>query len=123
MTDYFERKLDDKNRLTVPAELRSEFEGGSVIITPGFGDYLHLYTQATWDNEMEPALGGHILDERVADLNEQFRMGKSSAAMDAKQGRITIEPHLLAHARIVKDVTAVRIKTEQGSYWRLRAKA
>ena len=24
-TDYFERKLDDKRRLTIPAELRAEF--------------------------------------------------------------------------------------------------
>ena len=28
--DYFERKLDDKRRLTIPAELRAEFAGGVV---------------------------------------------------------------------------------------------
>ncbi|QQR53211.1 MraZ N-terminal domain containing protein [bacterium] len=43
--DYFERKLDDKNRLTIPAELRHEFEAGNVIITRGFANYLHLYTE------------------------------------------------------------------------------
>lgn len=116
--DYCERKLDDKNRLTIPAELRHEFEGGQVVITRGFGHYLHLYTQKTWDQEMEAALQGDILDERTADLNVKFRSGKSVGKMDSKQGRITIEQHLLDYAGIDKDVVAVRA----GKYWRLTAK-
>ena len=35
--DYFTRKLDDKNRLTIPVELREEFRSG-VVITKGFGE-------------------------------------------------------------------------------------
>jgi DNA-binding transcriptional regulator/RsmH inhibitor MraZ len=42
--DYFERKLDDKHRLSIPAELRGEFKSG-VVVTRGFGAYLHLYSQ------------------------------------------------------------------------------
>jgi MraZ protein len=117
--DFFERKLDDKNRLTIPAELRHEFEGGPVIVTRGFGTYLHLYTENVWNEEMEPALKGDILDERTADLNVQFRMGKSTSGMDAKQGRITLEQHLLDYAGIAKEVVAVRA----GKYWRLTAKS
>jgi len=117
--DFFERKLDDKNRLTIPSELRHEFEGGQVIITRGFANYLHLYTEKVWNEEMEPALKGDILDERTADLNVQFRMGKSTSTMDAKQGRITIEQHLLDYAGISKEVVAVRA----GKYWRLTAKS
>jgi MraZ protein len=114
--DYFERKLDDKRRLTVPAELRAEFAGG-VVITRGFGQYLHIYPQLVWDHEVEPALGGSILDEQVADLNVRFRMGKVNAQLDEKQGRITIEQHLLDYAGISKGVTAVRA----GKYWRVIA--
>ncbi len=117
--DYFERKLDDKNRLTVPAELRHEFAGGHVIVTQGFKHYLHLYTDKVWNEEMETALKGDILDERIADLNVQFRTGKTQAAMDAKQGRITLEQHLLDFAGITRSVVAVRA----GKYWRLSAKA
>ncbi|HSX02089.1 MAG TPA: hypothetical protein VLI05_02110 [Candidatus Saccharimonadia bacterium] len=116
--DYFERKLDDKNRLTLPAELRHEFEGGQVIVTRGFKQYLHLYTEKTWNQAMEPALAGDILDERVADLNVQLRTGKTAAAMDAKQGRVTLEQHLLDYAGISREVVAVRA----GQYWRLTAK-
>jgi division/cell wall cluster transcriptional repressor MraZ len=116
--DFFERKLDDKNRLTIPAELRHEFESGKVIITRGFAHYLHLYTEKTWNEVMEPALKGNILDERTADLNVQFRMGKAISQLDAKQGRIVLEQHLLDYAGIDHDVVAVRA----GSYWRLMAK-
>ena len=83
--DYFERKLDDKRRLTMPAELRAEFASG-VVLTRGFGKYLHLYPKQVWDKEVETALSGNILDERVADLNVKFRRGKTAATLDQKQG-------------------------------------
>lgn len=114
--DYFERKLDDKHRLTIPAEIRSEFKSG-VVVTRGFGKYLHLYSKEVWDKKVEPELKGHILDERVADLNVQFRAGKISSTLDEKQGRLTLELHLIEYAGIKKGVVAVRA----GSYWRLTA--
>jgi len=117
MGDYFERKLDDKRRLTIPTELRHEFASG-VVITQGFKNYLHLYPKSVWDETVEPALQGNILDEATADLNVQFRMGKSDSEIDAKQGRFTIEQHLLDYAGIDRDVVAVRA----GRYWRLMAR-
>ena len=114
-TDYFERRLDDKRRLTIPTELREEFSSG-IVLTRGFGNYLHLYPKIIWEREMEPALGGgSILDERTADLNVQFRRGKTEAALDQKQGRVPFEQHLLDFAGIDRDIIAVRV----GSYWRL----
>ena len=112
--DYFERKLDDKRRLTIPAELRDEFNSGAVV-TKGFKKYLHLYPKSVWDEQVEPNLQGNILDERTADLNVQFRTGKSEGAIDDKQGRVTLEQHLLDYAGIKRDLVAVRA----GKYWRL----
>jgi len=89
--DYFERKLDDKRRLTIPTELRNEFASG-VVVTRGFRNYLHLYPKQVWDREVEPKLAGSILDEAIADLNVRFRRGKTEAALDQKQGRLSIEP-------------------------------
>ena len=116
--DYFERRLDDKRRLTIPAELRNEFANG-VVITRGFQNYLHLYPKTVWDEEVEPKLKGNILDEQTADLNVQFRMGRVEAVMDLKQGRISLEQHHLDYALITKDVVAVRA----GKYWRILAKS
>lgn len=114
--DYFERKLDDKHRLTIPTELRAEFVSG-VILTRGFQNYLHLYPKDVWDSLMEPELQGNILDERTADLNVKFRAGKTEAGLDEKQGRIVLEQHLLDYANITRDVIAIRA----GRYWRLQA--
>jgi len=116
--DYFERRLDDKRRLTIPSELREEFLSG-VVLTRGFGHYLHLYPKSIWEQEVEPALNAstNILDEKIADVNVQFRRGKTEAELDQKQGRITIEQHLLDFSNITRDVVAVRA----GSYWRLLA--
>jgi MraZ protein len=117
MGDYFERKLDDKRRLTLPAELRAEFTSG-VVVTRGFKNYLHLYPKSVWDEQVEPQLQGNILDERTADLNVQFRMGKVESVIDQKQGRVTLEQHLLDFAGIDRDIVAVRA----GKYWRLMRK-
>ncbi len=115
--DYFERKLDDKRRLTIPTELRDELAEG-VVITRGFGQYLHLYPKKVWDEMVEPKLDGDILDERIADLNVQFRTGKSELELDGKQGRVTFEAHHLAYAGIDRDIVAVSV----GRYWRIIAK-
>ena len=112
--DYFERKLDDKNRLTVPAELREEFESG-LVITRGFKNYLHIYPKQVWDEQVEPALAGDILSEEVADKNVKFRQGKVELVLDQKQGRVKLEKHHLDYAGIEREVVAVRA----GNYWRL----
>ena len=112
--DYFERKLDDKRRLTIPPELRDHFASGAVV-TRGFGKYLHLYPLDVWNNLVEPRLAGDILDERIADLNVQFRMGKVEMQPDGKQGRITLEQHLLDYAGLDRDIVAIGV----GQYWRL----
>ena len=112
--DYFARKLDDKRRLTLPPEIRHKFASGAVV-TRGFGAYLHLYPKDVWDNLVEPRLDGDILDERIADLNVQFRRGKTDMLPDDKQGRITLEQHLLDYASIKKDVEVISV----GRYWRI----
>ncbi len=116
MSDYFQRKLDDKKRLTIPTDVRLEFASG-VVVTRGFGNYLHLYPKDVWDQTVEPALRGDILDEVIADKNVKLRMGKIESSLDLKQGRFTLEKHLLEYAHINKEIVAVRA----GQYWRLVA--
>lgn len=66
---------------------------------------------------METALNASdsILDEKTADINVQFRRGKTEVELDQKQGRIVIEQHLLDYANIDREIVAVRA----GKYWRL----
>lgn len=112
--DFFERKLDDKRRLTIPSELREEFESG-IVITRGFGEYLHFYPKDVWDRDVEAALSGDILDEAIADKNVKFRIGKTEGRLDGKQGRVALEKSQLEYAGIDRDIVAVRV----GRYWRV----
>ncbi len=124
---YFKRKLDDKNRLTIPAELRSQFASG-VVITPGFEKYLHLYPRNLWESEVRKALAGDwleagsrpaIINQELADLADQLLEGMVEATLDAKQGRVTIESDLLGYAGISSggEVAATLMP---GGYWRLK---
>ncbi len=115
--DYFERRLDSKRRLSIPVEIRSEFDDGYVI-TRGFNKYLHLYSKKIWNEIVEPNLEGSILDEKIADLNVKLRIGKSQGSIDSKQGRLCIEQHLLDYASIDREIVAVRA----GKYWRILPK-
>jgi DNA-binding transcriptional regulator/RsmH inhibitor MraZ len=45
-------------------------------------------------------------------------MGKAESELDQKQGRVSIEQHLLDFAGMNRDISAVRA----GKYWRLLAK-
>lgn len=126
---YFKRKLDDKNRLTIPTELRSQFEDGKVVLTHGFGDYLHLYSASVWQSQMETAFGGEwrerealpvVLDEQLADIADRLLEGMVETVLDAKQGRITIDPELLAAAGLDRRPEVVATQMP-GGYWRLKA--
>ena len=118
----FERKLDDKNRLTIPVEVRDEFSKGYVVLTKGYDNTLALYSQEYWEDVIEPALEGDFRDVESFRLNRQIQSGQSITQMDAKQGRITIEQRFLKHAGIKKTINAFRVKTAGGrSYWALEA--
>lgn len=115
--DYFEAKLDDKKRLTVPTDLQGEF-GGAAVITFGFGSYLHLYSAKAWYEEVEPAIYAGALDEATADKAAQLNKGKTDQELDRKQGRLLLKKHLLEWAGINKEVCCTRV----GFYWRIEAK-
>jgi transcriptional regulator MraZ len=118
----FERKLDEKNRLTIPVEIRPEFEGGYLVLTKGYDQTLALYSQKYYEEVIEPALEGDFRDVESFRLNRQIQSGQSITHMDGKQGRITIEQRFLDYAGITKNVNAFRVKTAGGrTYWALEA--
>ncbi|MDR1300096.1 MAG: hypothetical protein LBK50_00080 [Candidatus Nomurabacteria bacterium] len=109
-TDYFEKKIDDKRRLTIPSDLQQEFASG-VVVTQGLTEpCLHLYSRDVWDEEVAPRLvSDDIFDEEVAERNVKLRMGKLDAVLDDKQGRVTLSQSLLNFAGITREVKAVRV--------------
>jgi MraZ protein len=118
----FERKLDDKKRLTIPVEVRGEFKGGYIVLTKGYDNTLALYSQKYWEEVIEPALEGEFRDVESFRLNRQLQTSQSIMHMDAKQGRVTIEQRFLDYAGITKALNAFRVKTVGNrSYWAIEA--
>lgn len=127
MINSFDRKLDDKNRLILPVELRTEFPSGEAILTKGYDSTLALYSKEYWEAVVEPALEGDFTDEASFVLNRRLNSDQLSVQVDAKRGRITIDQRFLDASNITGNINAFRIRTKpdkngnKWSYWGIQA--
>ena len=100
--------IDDKNRLTLPAKFRRAFENGCVV-TRGLDGCLWAWTPTGWDNYRESILANlHPLSKEGRQLQRHFFSGASETAPD-KQGRVSIPPALLGHAKLGRDVVVAGV--------------
>ena len=94
-----EHSLDDKNRLTLPAKLRSAFVEG-VILTAGLDGCLYAYPRAEWEvlaeriRSLDPLAEGSRVMRRIffgaaaqGELDRQGRMVIPSTLLGARQAR------------------------------------
>ncbi len=105
----FEHAIDDKNRLTLPARFRDAFGPGSVV-TRGMDGCLSVFTAEGWDEFVRVRLGD--LDPFSAEARqlERFLFAGAADAEPDKQGRITLPPALLEHAKLGRDVAVVGVR-------------
>ena len=103
-----EHTIDDKNRLTLPARFRQAFADG-IVVTRGMDGCLYAYTRADWDRLVERRLGGlDPLSREGRKLHRFFFAGATEAELD-KQGRVTLPPALLDHAKLGRDVVVAGV--------------
>jgi transcriptional regulator MraZ len=103
-----EHTIDDKNRLTLPARFRQAFAEG-VIVSRGLDGCLYAYPRADWQSAIEARLTElDPLNKETRRLRRYFYAGASEDAPD-KQGRITIPPPLIEHARLERDVVVAGV--------------
>ena len=86
----FEHSIDERGRLAIPARYRSAFVGGGVL-REGPEGCLEVYTQDTFDEEVQRRLGSengnrHLNGRRV---RRSFLHGAYAAELD-KQGRVLV---------------------------------
>jgi transcriptional regulator MraZ len=104
----YEHTIDDKNRLTLPAKFRRAFEDGCVI-TRGIEECLHAYTPAGWENLVHSTLATfHPLSKQGRRMQRHFFSAATDAVPD-KQGRVSIPPALLEHAKLGRDVVVAGV--------------
>ena len=104
----YEHTIDDKNRLTLPAKFRQAFENG-IVVTRGLDGCLYAWTPAAWENYRDTTLSAlHPLSQEGRRMHRHFFSGASETAPD-KQGRVSIPPSLLQHAKLGRDVVVAGV--------------
>lgn len=104
----YEHTIDDKNRLTLPAKFRRAFEDG-IVVTRGLDGCLYAWTPVAWENYRDTTLSAlHPLSQEGRRMHRHFFSGASETAPD-KQGRVSIPPALLAHAKLGRDVVVAGV--------------
>jgi MraZ protein len=104
----YEHTIDDKNRLTLPAKFRRAFENG-IVVTRGLDGCLYAWTPVAWENYRDTTLSAlHPLSQEGRRMHRHFFSGASETAPD-KQGRVSIPPALLEHAKLGRDVVVAGV--------------
>jgi MraZ protein len=104
----YEHTIDDKNRLTLPAKFRREFEDG-IVVTRGLEDCLYAYTLDGWRNLVESTLSTfNPLSKEGRQMHRHFFSGAAEAVPD-RQGRVSIPPALLVHGKLGRDVVVAGV--------------
>jgi MraZ protein len=104
----YEHTIDDKNRLTLPAKFRTAFEDG-IVVTRGLDGCLYAWTPVAWENYRDTTLSAlHPLSQEGRRMHRHFFSGASETAPD-KQGRVSIPPALLEHAKLGRDVVVAGV--------------
>ena len=99
----YEHTLDDKNRLTLPAKFRRDFEDGCVV-SRGLDGCLSAWTREGWANYEKSTLSTlNLLSREGRQLHRYFFSGATETAPD-RQGRVVIPPALLSHAKLEREV-------------------
>jgi len=94
----FERSVDSKGRIAIPAKFRERLTGG-MVITKGIDPCLWLYPDDKWEELAAEVSALPITDAKAREFRRQLFGGASDAVPD-KQGRIPLPPYLRAYADI-----------------------
>jgi MraZ protein len=102
-----EHSLDDKNRLTLPARLRGEFEDG-VFVTRGLDGCLFAYPREAWEQLVDRIRSLDPLQQGSRVMQRHFFAGATQGELD-KQGRLVLPASLIEHAGLGREVTVAGV--------------
>jgi MraZ protein len=102
-----EHSLDDKNRLTLPAKLRAEFEDG-VFVTRGLDGCLFAYPRVAWERMVERIRSLDPLAPGSRVMQRHFFAGAAQGELD-RQGRLVLPAALIEHAGLNREVTVAGV--------------
>ena len=100
--------LDDKYRITLPAQFRKEMDVTTVVVTKGGEKCIWLSTEAKWDKEygnyVTELTDAFSLKDRM--LRRKYLAPKQDVSIDSA-GRILLPESLRKHAMIEKECVVI----------------
>jgi MraZ protein len=103
---HFEYALDAKNRLNVPAKIRAAFSGG-VVLAQGLEPCVTIWVPDEFEHWTQSFLANlNPLSPERRKLTRYFAGTSFDAELDSA-GRVTLNPALIDHAGIDREVTIV----------------
>lgn len=102
-------RLDEKNRLVLPAKWRLELAEG-VVITRGQRKCVYVFPAAEFARRSEALRTASLTDRRVQDYGRVFYGSAVDQAPD-KQGRIAVPTGLQTYAGLEKECVVVGADT------------
>ena len=104
---HFDQTLDAKNRLNVPAKLRSAFADGAVLMKSHNAPCIAIFTPHGFDSFSESFLSKlNPLKSEYQTITRFLNGSSFDADLDAG-GRVTLNSQLLKHAGIEKEVVLI----------------
>ncbi len=100
-TGETERSIDEKSRISLPAEAREGFSSGVVYASPGPNDTIWLSPEETFEKKANSLEQSLLPDEDVMEF-EQILFSQSRRIEIDKAGRIRLPDTLLSLAGIAK---------------------
>jgi MraZ protein len=98
--------LDAKNRLTVPARYRGSLEGG-VVLAKDIEPCVAIWPTAGYDDFRRAALQDvHPMSQRGRKIMTFLSANSMPGALDSA-GRVPLQPFLMDHGRLTREVTVV----------------
>ncbi|MGN0458754.1 MAG: division/cell wall cluster transcriptional repressor MraZ [Eubacterium sp.] len=94
-------KIDSKNRIAIPASMRS-FLGQEFIITKGFGEYISLMPIYEWTAYLTKIRNSKLPTTRKEYITRKVSSSAEKTSLDA-QGRVVLSEKLQKYANILGD--------------------
>lgn len=100
-------RLDEKNRLILPAKWRPAFDGG-IVMTRGQERCVFAFPRVAFESFVDELAGAPLSNKDARDYSRMLLAGAQDEVPD-KQGRITLAPLLREYAGLTKDLAVLGV--------------
>ncbi|AEF83866.1 protein MraZ [Treponema primitia ZAS-2] len=102
-TGTFESTLDDKGRVSIPAQIREKYARGQLVITQGMQPSVYIMTPTAWELFSGKLMDSETLNEEEYNLIQyQYILPAQVGEID-KSGRVAIPPAIRKYAGLTRD--------------------